>query len=393
MEHAERQIVHVDMDAFFASVEQRDRPALRGKPVLVGGRNRRGVVAAASYEAREFGVASAMPMVEALRRCPEAIVVSPTMGRYGEVSKEVFAIFRRYTPVVEGLSVDEAFLDVTRSRLLFGDGTSIAKGILQEIEAELSLTASAGVSSSKFVSKVASALKKPNGLVTVARGTEAEFLAPLPIRRMWGVGPKSAERLRRHGIYTLGTLAGLDVRQAAELLGSHGPRICALARGEDVRAVTPHSQRKSLSAEQTFEHDLKARADVERALLAQSTRVAQRLTQEGGSASTVIVKLKYADFTQKTRQKSLSAPVSDTDSIYRAARALLDSFEGRRLGVEGVRLVGVGVSDFDKELSLPGLFDDQASAQRKRVEETVGALREKFGAEQVTRATLLTRKS
>ncbi|HWL86674.1 MAG TPA: DNA polymerase IV, partial [Polyangiaceae bacterium] len=249
-----RSIVHVDMDAFYASVEIRDAPALRGKPVLVGGAKRRGVVLAASYEARVFGAHSAMPMAEAMRLCPQATVVPPRHERYAEVSRKVFAIFERYTPLVEGLSMDEAFLDVTESRSLFGDGAAIARAIKSDVSKELGLTASAGVATSKFVAKVASDLKKPDGLVVVPEDREgvAAFLAPLAIERMWGVGPKTSPRLRALGICTLGDLASCDERVLDDMLGSWGRHVRELARGIDPREVEPDRAAKSVGAEETY---------------------------------------------------------------------------------------------------------------------------------------------
>ncbi len=250
-----REILHIDMDAFFASVEQLDDPSLRGEPVLVGGAERRGVVAAASYEARPFGIHSAMPMAEALRRCRHAIVVPPRRHRYEEVSASIFAVFRRFTPLVEGLSVDEAFLDVTASRGLFGDGEAIARRIRQAIRAETGLTASAGVAPSKFVAKIASDFDKPDGLVVVRPEEVRAFLDPLPIERMWGVGPKAAARLHGLGYVTLRDLAEADVRRLEATLGSWGGEVARLARGEDEREVVSEREAKSIGAEETYDED------------------------------------------------------------------------------------------------------------------------------------------
>src|SRR5580698_11007059 len=232
-----RTILHVDMDAFYASVEQRDDPALRGKPVIVGGRSRRGVVLAASYEVRPSGVRSAMPMAEALRRAPDAIVVPPRRDAYAEASEQAFAIFRRYTPLVEPLSLDEAFLDVTGSRAIFGDGEAIASAIKRDVRQELRLTASAGVAPCKFAAKIASDLRKPDGLVVVPSGEVAAFLAPLPVERMWGIGPKTAPKMHAMGYRTIGDLARADESALERLLGSWGTEVGRLARGEDARDV------------------------------------------------------------------------------------------------------------------------------------------------------------
>jgi DNA polymerase-4 len=381
-----RQILHIDMDAFYASVEQRDDPSLRGLPVVVGGRSRRGVVCAASYEARPFGVRSAMPMAEALRLCPQAVVVPPRMDRYSDVSGKIFEVFHRFTPLVQGLSLDEAFLDVTASRALFGDGAAIAAQIKRAIREELSLTASAGVAPCKFVAKVASDLRKPDGLVVVPEDGVAAFLAPLPIERMWGVGPKTAPRLRGMGIATLGDLSRAEAARLESVLGSWGAHVRMLARGEDDRDVDPNGVAKSVGAEETYEDDLVDRASIERTLLDHAGRVAQRLVREGLSASGVSVKVKYSDFVVRTRQVMLPAPVADTDSIYRAAGELLDRLPlaGRR-----VRLTGVSVFALLEGPPPPQLFPDRAADKRRKLEEVTARLADRFGGGAVTRAALM----
>jgi DNA polymerase-4 len=375
------------MDAFFASVEQRDDPSLIGKPVIVGGHSKRGVVAAASYEARRFGVFSAMPMVEALRRCPQAVVVGSGRGRYEEVSAQIFAIFRRYTPLVEGLSVDEAFLDVTGSQGLFGDGEAIARRIKEEIQKEIRLTASAGVAPSKFIAKIASDLDKPDGLVVVREEEVREFLRPLPIKKMWGVGPAAQQRLSVAGYETFADLADeADPRRLRGLLGSWGPAIAELARGIDPRPVVPSREAKSIGAEETFESDLIERRAIEKRLLKQSQRVARRLFDEGLCAGTVTVKIKYKDFTLKTRQLRLPGPVDDAASIYEAARRLLDRFA---LVGRGVRLTGVSVSDLSKGPPPRTLFPDEQKARRRGVQKAMSELNARFGGRALTRAALL----
>jgi DNA polymerase IV len=374
------------MDAFFASVEQRDDPSLRGKPVLVGGSSRRGVVAAASYEARPFGVRSAMPMAEALRRCPSAVVVPVRHGRYAEVSEDVFAIFRRYTPLVEGLSLDEAFLDVTASRALFGDGAAIARLIKAAIHEETGLTASAGVAPNKFVAKIASDLRKPDGLVIVPPNQMTEILSPLSMDRMWGVGPKASERLREYGLRTIGDLARADVAQLTRALGSWGTVVHELAQGIDDRPVVPDRAAESVGAEETYDQDLTSREAIARCLLGQATRVARRLVKSGLSARIVVVKIKYADFTVRTRRTTLPEPVADTDSIFAAATSLLDRFllDGQR-----VRLTGVSVSGLIEGPPPRSLFPDPVQDRRRRLEEVVGKVIDRFGAKQLTRAALL----
>jgi DNA polymerase-4 len=383
----QKTILHVDMDAFYASVEQRDDPSLRGKPVIVGGASRRGVVLAASYEVRPFGVHSAMPMAEALRRAPQAIVVPPHRDRYAAASEEAFAIFRRYTPLVEPLSLDEAFLDVTGSVALFGEGPVIASAIKREVRAELQLTASAGVAPCKFAAKVASDLRKPDGLVVVAEGEVAAFLAPLPIERMWGIGPKTAPKMHAMGYRTIGDLARADDATLERLLGSWGIEVGRLARGEDARDVVPDAQAKSIGAEETYEEDLRGAEQIAPTLLDHAGRIARRLIRAHLSAHTVTVKVKYADFTLRTRRATLPEPVQDTDAIHRAAVELLARvpLEGRR-----VRLTGVSVSGIAEGSPAPTLFRDERAEKRRRVEEVAARIADRFGDEgAVTRATLL----
>lgn len=371
------------MDAFFASVEQRDDPSLAGKPVVVGGASKRGVVAAASYEVRKFGVRSAMPMVEALRRCPHAIVVTPKHGRYAEVSGEVFAIFRRYTPLVEGLSLDEAFLDVTGSQALFGDGPAIARRIKHEIKSELHLTASAGVAPCKFAAKIASDLEKPDGLVVVPEDV-AGFLAPLPIEKMWGVGPVAAKKLHESGYRTIGDLARSHPDHLERLLGVWGREICLLARGEDPRAVIPAHIAKSVGAEETFESDLRAREEFDLPLLHQAERVSHRLLRDGLCGRTVVLKIKYADFQLISRRMSLPEPICDTTTIHQAAMALLDRIP---LDRRGVRLTGVAVTDLCTEpprLLLP----EPELGKRKKLEELMLQVQDRFGEAGLQRAAL-----
>ncbi len=372
------------MDAFFASVEEKDDPSLRGKPVIVGGASRRGVVAAASYEARKFGVHSAMSMVEALRRCPRAAVVTPHRERYEEESAKVFAVFREFTPLVEGLSVDEAFLDVTESGSLFGDGRTIARRIKDGITEATGLTGSAGVARSKFVAKIASDMEKPDGLTVVPEDV-AKFLAPLPIERMWRIGKRAAPLLRAHGIRTFGEIVGADPRTMERLLGSFGTLAQDLARGIDERAVSPDGEAKSVSAESTFEEDLTTTDDMERALLAHAERVAPRLTDDDLYCESVVVKLKYADFTIETRQMRIE-PARDIQSIYQAAKELLRRFSlaGRR-----VRLVGVGVKDLSHGTPPPNLFSRDAVAKKGALSDVTAEIKKRYGAAGITHAELL----
>ena len=385
-----RTILHVDMDAFFAAVEQRDDPALRGKPVIVGGPSRRGVVCAASYEARPFGVRSAMPVAEALRRCPQAIVVPPRRDAYEEASGHVFSVFRSYTPLVQGLSLDEAFLDVTGSAGLFGDGPAIARRIKDGIFEATELRASAGVGPTKFTAKIASDLQKPDGLVVVPPNVAA-FLAPMGIERIWGVGPKTAEILRRAGLATIGQIARAGTSVLQSLVGeSAAHHLYDLARGHDPREVVPDAPPKSIGAEETFEADLRDVSLLEHHLLAQSERVCRRALREGWEGRGVVLKVKMADFSLRTRRRTLEAPVRDTSTLFRTARDLL-----RALLAEGprdfaVRLTGVGLVN----LSAAGrgqraLFPDETRQRREILETTLLRVTDRFGGRAITRADTL----
>ena len=297
-------ILHVDMDAFYASVEERDDPSLRGKPLVVGGSARRGVVLAASYAVRPFGVRSAMPMARALRLCPHLVVVPPRFGRYAEVSEQVFQIFHAFTPEVEGLSLDEAFLDVERSIALHGPPEEQARRIKQRIRDELGLTASVGIAEVKFAAKIASDLRKPDGLVVVPEGGVREFLAPLPVSRLWGVGPKTEQVLLARGLEHIGDVAATDRSRLEDELGSLGPWLHDLANGIDERSVEPDREAKSIGAEETFEEDLEGE-DLLPFIHEQALRVASRLRRSGMRARSVHLKVKFADF---RRRLSPTAP-------------------------------------------------------------------------------------
>ncbi|MBI1853579.1 MAG: DNA polymerase IV [Planctomycetes bacterium] len=385
MAKASRTILHVDMDAFYASVEQRDRPELRGKPVIVAGDARRGVVLAASYEARPFGVRSAMPAAQALKLCPHGVFLPMRMGRYAEVSRDVFAIFRRYTPIVEPLSLDEAFLDVTACRRLFGDGATIARRIKDDVRRELRLTASAGVASCKFVAKVASDLRKPDGLVTVEPGREVEFLAPLAIERMWGVGEVAAERLHAMGIRTIGDLQRPIAASLGDSLGELGTTIRTLALGIDDRPVVPDASARSIGAEDTFSSDVAGVAALRPHVQSQAERVARRVRGEGIEGRVVVLKVKLAEkgvrgkYRVLTRRVTLDVPTADGATIFRAAAALLEAapIAGRR-----VRLTGVSMSDFrDSGRGQLLLFDSNASGRERasRLNRTMDHIERKFG--------------
>jgi DNA polymerase-4 len=381
----ERQILHIDMDAFYASVEQLDDPSLRGKPVLVGGHERRGVVMAASYEARPFGVHSAMPMAAALRHCPRAMVVMPRMARYAEVSHLVFEVLRTFTPLVEGLSLDEAFLDVTASQSLFGDGVTIARKIKEGIFARTGLRASAGVAPCKFVAKIASDIDKPDGLFVVRAPEVVDFLAALPIERMWGIGAKTAPKIHAAGLHTLGDLARADARRLEEVLGAWGLEAQALARGIDPRNVVPDRPAKSIGAEDTFERDISGREGLERHLLGQASRVARRLCREQLLGRVVVVKVKYSDFSIQSRRTTVVEPVGDTDSIFATVRGLLDRFDLSR----PIRLTGVSVADLRAETTTATLFGEPEGARRRRLEHVSLEIADRFGARGIRRAALV----
>lgn len=388
-----RLIVHVDMDAFYASVEEADHPEYRGRPLIVGadpkGGQGRGVVAASSYAARVFGVRSAMPVSRAYRLCPGGIFVKPRMERYIEVSRQVFAIFRRYTDLVEGLSLDEAFLDVTGSALLFGDAPTIARRIKEEIKRETGLVCSVGVAPSKFVAKIASDIKKPDGFVVVEAGETLAFLWPLPVTRLWGVGEKTAEALWRRGLRTIGDVAALSQSDARAMLGEHGLQLLALARGEDEREVVPDQAAKSVGAETTFDEDTADRETLERTLLALADRVAARLRREGVLATGVTLKFRDESFHTVTRALTLNEPTDVTGNLYRAGLALLE-----RTGWHGerkVRLVGLTGHKLEKEWNPQAdLFGEaKRSEKERRAEEAVDRIREKFGRAALKRAALI----
>ena len=386
---ATRTILHVDMDAFYASVEQLDDPALRGRPVIVGGRpEQRGVVSAASYEARAFGVHSAMPSVTAHRLCPNGVFLPVRMPRYAELSRDIHAVFEHYTPLVEPLSLDEAYLDVTASRRLFGTGEQIGRTIKRRIRDEIGLVASVGVATNKFLAKLASDLDKPDGLVVIPPDEAERLLAPLPVSRLWGVGTATQEALARHGITTIGQLQPIAPEVLATWFGRVGTGLADLAHGRDESPVVPDAEAKSLSAETTFAQDV---ADVDvlhRWLLDLTDHVARRLRRHRRRARTVQIKIRYGDFRTLTRAQTLAEPTDITDVVWANVRELFD----RRIDLSrgAVRLVGVGVSG----LGEPGptqrtLFDTGRHDKLHQVDEAADAIRDKFGDDAVQRGALL----
>ena len=381
-----RTILHVDLDAFFAAVEQRDRPELRGRPVIVGGSDptQRGVVSAASYEARAFGVHSAMPLRTAYRLCPHGVFLPVNGRKYQAASREVMAILRRFTPQVQPISIDEAFLDVTASRALFGDGETIARVIKRTVHEEVGLTASVGVAATKLVAKIGSDLRKPDGLVVVPPGEEAAFLAPLPISRLWGVGEKTAAVLREFGVQTIGDLAALPPDALERRFGKHGAALVERAHGIDADPVATGDPAKSIGHEHTFGRDTADREVIERTLLGMADGVAWRLRAAGLKAATITLKLRDSSFATITRQVTLDVPGDLTEPIYEAALVLLR----RELHGQRIRLVGVTASNFrDREqLELFGAAEDP---KRHQAAEAMDSIRRKYGERAVTRGRLV----
>ncbi|MDO3378465.1 DNA polymerase IV [Geoalkalibacter halelectricus] len=387
MTSARRCILHLDLDAFYAAVEQRDHPQLQGRPVIVGGSLRRGVVCAASYEARYYGVRSAMPMAQALRLCPEAVVQPVRMAEYRAASRAVFAIFARYTDCIEALSIDEAFLDVSHSLRLFGPGAAIAGKIRQEVRDETGLTLSAGIAPNKFLAKLASEAAKPDGLREIHPDQIDAFLLPLPVRSLWGVGAVTAERLAAMGIRQVGELRRLSRDFLHRRFGTAGGLLYELARGIDERPVDSEARIKSIGHEDTYAEDLRDTEVMRRELLALSERVAGRLRRKGVQGRCVTVKVKFADFSVVTRSRTLSTGLSNGGEIFSVACELLGQTEaGRR----PVRLLGVSLSTLEAlGAGQPELFSAPRHERLLRLDRAVDALRERFGDPGVVKAGLL----
>jgi DNA polymerase IV len=374
--------IHLDMDAFYASVEMRDRPELAGLPLVVGGAPEgRGVVAAASYAARKFGIRSAMPMATALQRCADLVVLPVRMSLYAAESRRIHAILARYTPLIEPLSLDEAFLDVRGSVRLFGPVEQIAHRIKREIQEELSLTASIGIAPVKFAAKIASDLGKPDGFFVVEADGLQDFLGPLPVSRLWGVGRVGERAMHRLGLCTIGDVARCDAQFMEHHFGKHGLHLLNLARGTDTREVIPDREVKSISNEITFAADI-ADGDTLKAVLQQLVeQVSWRLRNRDLAGRTIQIKARYADFTTVTRALTLAMPTHSTESIWRAASVLLGRLP--RPGVP-LRLLGVGVSAFGSATGEQAdLFATAVPA--RQVDVVTDAIREKFGREAVRR--------
>ncbi|MEL7186007.1 MAG: DNA polymerase IV [Pseudomonadota bacterium] len=385
-----RSVLHVDMDAFYASVEQRDNPELRGKPVVVGGGNNRGVVAAASYEARKFGIRSAMPMAEANRRCDHLVRVKPRMSHYKDASNEIFTIFREFTPLVEGLSLDEAFLDVTASVRLFGTPVDIAKDVKRRIREATELTASVGVAQNKLVAKIASDLDKPDGLCVVMPDDYSRILDPLPVSVIPGIGKKTLQRLHRIDVRTVRDLRFADDRDLEPIFGRFTQKTRDRASGIDARPVVSERGEKSISAEETYDTDLSDPGDVDRELLRLTERTAARLRKASLAAGTIQVKIRKADFSTYTRQRAIQPPADNTDQIYAIARDLVATWLAENPGAK-IRLLGVGGAKLGPA-TQPDLFATDPVEDNSVVDSTVDEIRDKFGSFSMSRASTLKRQ-
>ena len=384
-----KRIIHLDMDAFYPSVEILDNPSLTGKPVIVGGSRERGVVSSASYEARKFGVHSAQPIAKAKRLCPHGIFLPVRMSRYQEVSRQAFKIFHRFTPLVEPLSIDEAFLDVTGSIRLFGQPENIAKKIKQIILKETGLTISAGVAPSKFVAKIASDMDKPDGLTIVHPDGVVEFLDPLPIDKMWGVGKVTQHILSRLNIHTFKDLRQTPVEVLEKKFGKQGAKIHQLAMGIDKREVIPEHDVKSIGHEETFMQDIVSLGIAQKELLALSNKTARRMRHKGLKGRTISLKIKYFDFVQITRSTTLPESTDDGSKIYSVACRLLEKAGATK---KPIRLLGISLSQLTFLASgiQLALFDpDPSSQKRQRMNVVLDSLYEKYGDKSVVPGTLL----
>ncbi|TYO97649.1 DNA polymerase-4 [Geothermobacter ehrlichii] len=379
---SERVILHCDMDAFYASVEQQDRPELRGRPVLVGGHRRRGVVCACSYEARPFGVRSGMAMAKALQLCPQAAVLPVRMERYRQVSEAVFALFRQFTDRLEPLSIDEAFLDVTACRRLLGDGETIGATLRRLVRERTGLAVSVGVADNKLLAKLASAAAKPDGMRVLAGDEVETFLLPLPVERIWGVGPKTAEALHRIGVHRVAEARSLSRRQLRSMFGVQGERLYDLLRGIDNRPVQPPPERKSLGAEETFVSDLDDRRELERQLLRLAEKVCRRARLQKLAGRGATLKVRLADFSTRTRSVTFTSPVNAVPELMAWAGAALPDIEPQR----PVRLLGLYLNDLTPESQLD-LFGERE--RLRRLDEARDRIWRRFGEKGLTRASLL----
>jgi DNA polymerase-4 len=380
-----RQIIHVDMDAFYASVEQLDNPDLIGKAVIVGGDPKhRGVVSAASYEARKFGVHSAMPMSQAIRLCPEAIVLPVRMKRYAEFSQQIHTIFQRFTPQIEPISLDEAFLDVTGSIQLFGSIEEIGRAIKDQIREKLGLVASVGIAPNKFLAKLGSDLNKPDGFVVITEKNKQQILDPLPVSRIWGVGMVTGKALKSKGIHTIEQLRKAQPEILRSILGDQTPHILRLARGVDNREVESDREAKSISSEQTFATDIVDKDILIDVLLHQVEDVAQRLRLNELEAKTITLKLRYDDFRTITRSSTFDHPTNVTKILWQEAEQVFLKWHKKSAGA--LRLLGFGVSGLHKGGSgQHQLFTEPEVEKQKRLDEAFDKIRNKFGHDALRR--------
>jgi DNA polymerase-4 len=387
-----RAIIHVDMDAFYASVERLDDPDLVGHATIVGGLGPRGVVATASYEARSFGVHSAMPMNQARRLCPQARFIRPRMGRYREVSASVFSIFNEFTPRVEGLSLDEAFLDVTASLKLFGSQRQIGLQIKKQILDRTGLTASVGMAHNKFLAKLASDVQKPAGFVLVRPAEVRAFLDPMPVSRLWGIGKRTAPKLKSLGILTIGQLRRSDITVLKPVLGNRAEHFLRLSRGEDEREVQAVRPEKSISNEVTFDKNVLDRTELLSELLRQSESVSRRLRAQELMAGTVVVKIRDGNFHTVTRSRSLIACSNSTRTLYRMARALFESWRDKHR-TTAVRLLGMGVSGLEPETSEGKVRGDQLdSRDEQSLDRVFDRINQRYGDAKIVHGLSMRKK-
>jgi len=379
-----RWIIHVDMDAYFASVEQRDNPAYLGKPVIIGGLSGRGVVSTASYEARRYGITSAMPMVEARRRCPLGIFLSPNMAKYAQVSDQIRQIFDAFSPTVEPLSMDEAFLDVTGMEYLYPDIADIARQIKDRIKRELNLTASAGVAANKFLAKLASDLQKPDGLCIIRPGEEIDLLAPLSIKKLWGVGQATAQLLKNLNIQTIADFRNCDVKILEHHLGTCPKELLNLAWGRDNRPVIPDREAKSIGSETTFTNDIWSKDEIRAVLLALAGKVGWRLRRAGLCGRTITIKVRFASFRTITRSVTVPETLSLDSAIYQAACEMINKIPIH----EGIRLLGVTISKLGQSVGQISLFDEP-NKQQEKITIVMDQLKAKYGEAIITRGRLL----
>lgn len=370
-----RLIMHVDMDAFYASIEQRDRKELRGKPVIIGGLSGRGVVATASYEARRFGVHAAMSMREAHVRCPQGVFLSPRLAYYRRISQEIRTIFYEYSPVVEPLALDEAFLDISGMERQYPQVYTLARSIKERILRQTGLEASAGIGANKFLAKVASDLEKPNGLVVVPEGKEAAFLAPLPIRRLWGVGNVTAQSLARAGFFFIGQVAQASVEDLQQVVGKQAHYLQLLANGKDARPVVATRAMQSIGQEHTYEEDLATERAIDENLRKLAYETAYRLRQQGVEGRTITLKIRFASF--RTITRSFTAPMQGIyreADVYRISRRLYEKTARQ----EPIRLLGLTVRHLRRRYEQPSLFDEDTASQEK-LAKTIDAVQRRFG--------------